>query len=155
MGTLMGGRGGTRAMAADERNAARTTTLMTAADFPGQFLSKVNDADLTTLYNSLMRGVAAGDRTCIRAYMEALQIVGAQRDMVIVFLNQYGLRSADQLQQVVQQVRATEGLDEHSAYRSCLDYVRDYRERHGMPALIDPAREARSDTDATPSTNGT
>ena len=71
----------------------------------------------------VLQGVDRGERSCLRLYAEALKWVGAQTNLVAVFVQALGVRDESELKTLVESGRRLERLADPSAVS--LEHYRD------------------------------
>lgn len=113
-----------------------------AEDYPEQ-MKALLAPHLTLWVEQTVVGLRLRDRTAMRVFPEIMGALGAKSDLIKALVISVGANSPEHLKSAASSALDAEQIDEPTAYAQALDFVRQYRREHGLPALVEvPVEEA-------------
>lgn len=83
--------------------------------------------DVARTYARVIReGVADRDRTCIIAYGQIMKLLGAEKMLVVNFVNGLGVNSETELRRMLDVAKSVEGIGPHDGAERCVAYLEAY-----------------------------
>lgn len=85
----------------------------------------------------LIEGVKRGERTAMHLYPKLVGLVGAESDVIAQVLVQLGVASLEAARRLMELAQEAQIEDPADLYERSLRYVQGYRQRNGMPLLVE------------------
>lgn len=73
-----------------------------------------------------IKGMEEGKRTQYIAFKDMMKLVGAERKLIIEFVQSMGVKSEDDLRRYVEAARSVEGAGPHDGADRCVNYLDAY-----------------------------
>lgn len=77
-------------------------------------------------WEALRNGVRLGDSTCVRLYSDILKLVDAEKQVVVMVLQQLGMSSMDELQALVESGKDHENVSAEHRFAIVMDFAEKY-----------------------------